>query len=83
MNEFDEQEWREVKHADKEGMLRILARYGVRTYADIPLIALDADELRDVYAHVIVLSWKKSKNGPEYARYMRRIDAMRRTRWFP
>lgn len=83
MNEFDGKEWFEAKHADKEGMLRILARHGVRTYADIPLIVLDADELRDVYAHYTVLKWKETKNGTAERLHKRRLVALRQTRWFP
>lgn len=76
---FDEAEWQKVATATLEEMRGILADRGIRVYAGIPLIVFSADELRDVYAHLVVGAWKEGRNGPDAKRMRRRIERLKRT----
>lgn len=75
-------EWRRVKEGDRETVLRILARHGVRTYEGFPLIGLSDEELRDVYATFIIARAKAERNGAR-ARARRAIERAKRLQVFP
>lgn len=76
---FDAREWQLVRTADLDTLRGILARKGVRVYGGIPLIAFDADELRDVYAYTVMRAWREGRNGKAKQKAMRRIERLKKT----
>ena len=75
-------EWRVVREGDRETVLKVLARYGIRTYEGFPMAGLSDDELRDVYATFVLGEWRKGRTRGK-AKTMRTIERLRRTQVLP
>lgn len=76
---FNVIEWRIVREGDRETVLRVLARHGIRTYEGFPMAGLSTDELRDVYATYVLSEWRRSRERDK-ARTRRVIERLKRTR---
>lgn len=79
---FDVIEWRTVREGDRETVLKVLARHGIRTYEGFPMAGLDDDELRDVYATYVLGKWRqgRTRHKPSAARV---IEKLQRTQVLP
>lgn len=79
---FDVTEWRTVKDGDREVVLKVLARHGIRVYEGYPLAGLSDDELKDVYATYVLSEWRKGR-GTHKAHVARVIERLKRTQVLP
>lgn len=71
-----------VREGDRETVLKVLARHGIRTYEGFPMAGLDDDELRDVYATHVLGEWRQER-GRHKAGAVRVIEKLRRTQVLP
>lgn len=75
-------EWRIVREGDREIVLKVLARHGIRTYEGFPMAGLSTEELRDVYATFVLSEWRDGRSEQK-AKSRRVIERLKRTQVMP